>query len=175
MSQLSGHEQLLTLLIANQQRLAGFVRALVPNRADAEEVLQEVCLYIWRHADEFQLGTDFVAWAFRIAHFHALTWRKRQSRDRLIFDESLIDQLAADAQSLDKYAVRQQGALEDCLGKLVARDREIVALRYELGATTQEVAQKVGRNVKTLYAALNRIRLQLLECVERTLAAEEQS
>jgi RNA polymerase sigma-70 factor (ECF subfamily) len=173
MGELSGHEQLLTLLISHQQRLAGFVRTLVPNRADAEEVLQEVCLYIWRHADEFQLGTDFAAWAFRVAHFHVLTWRKRQSRDRLVFDELLVDQLATDAQSLDEHAERQQAALEECLNKLIARDREIISLRYELGATTQEVADKVGRNVKTLYATLNRIRLSLLECIEHALATEE--
>src|SRR5437773_2214535 len=106
------------LLTSHQRRLMGYLQALVQNRSDAEELLQETNLYICRHAAEFQPGTDFNAWALRIAHFRMLEWRKRQSRDRLVFDDSMLERLAVAAQSVDTQADRRRDALEGCLERL---------------------------------------------------------
>ena len=85
------------LLTGVQQQLTRYVRTLVPNRSDAEEVLQETNLFIWRHAGEYQPGTNFAAWACSIAHYQVLTHRKRHARSRLCFSDTLVEQLAATA------------------------------------------------------------------------------
>ena len=87
-------DQIVQLLTNVQQQLTRYVRTLVPNRSDAEEVLQETNLFVWRHADEFELGTNFAAWACKIAYYQVLTFRKRQSRSRLCFSDALVEQLA---------------------------------------------------------------------------------
>jgi len=69
-------DQIVQLLTNVQQQLTRYVRTLVPNRTDAEEVLQETNLFVWRHADEFELGTNFAAWACRIAYYQVLTFRR---------------------------------------------------------------------------------------------------
>lgn len=171
---LTGNEQLLALVTSHQRRLAGFVRTLVPSRTDAEEVLQDVNLYIWRHAEEFESGTNFAAWALRIAHFHVLTWRKRQSRERLVFDDGLLERLSIAARSLDAQSDRHQEALDTCLAELANRDRELITqLYYEPGTTPRGLAKRIGRSTKGIYVSLNRIRVRLLGCIQRKLAAED--
>jgi RNA polymerase sigma-70 factor (ECF subfamily) len=170
------NEQFLELLTSHQKRLAGYLRMLVPNRIDAEEVFQETNLYICRHADDFQLGTDFSAWVLKVAHFCVLTWRERRSRDRLTFDDSLLEQLATSAQTAINRSDRRRDALEACLDKIPPQDRSLVMQLYnDPEMTPQGLAAMVGRSTKGIYESLTRIRLRLLDCVRRTLAAEDRS
>jgi RNA polymerase sigma-70 factor (ECF subfamily) len=162
------------LLTSHQRRLMGYMQALVVNRSDAEELLQETNLQICRHADEFQPGTDFSAWALRIAHFRVLEWRKYRSRDRLVFDDSLLERVAIAAQSGDTKIDRRQQALDGCLEKLTPHERQMVTQFYgDLNSTPQGLADRIGRSLKSLYVSVHRIRARLFDCVQRTLTAED--
>ena len=90
-------DRIVELLTSVQQQLTRYVRTLVPNRSDAEEVLQETNLFIWRHSDQYALGTNFTAWACSIARYQVLTYRKRHARSRLCFSDALVEQLASSA------------------------------------------------------------------------------
>jgi RNA polymerase sigma-70 factor (ECF subfamily) len=174
MEKLTVSEQFLVLLTSNERRLRGYVRALVPNRADAEEILQEVNLYLCRHADEFEPGTDFVSWALKVAHFRVLKWRERRSHERLVFDDSLIERLVVAAESMNTDRDRRYDALKKCLEKLAPSERELVMQFYgEAGATPRSLAERIGRSVKGVYVTVHRLRMKLLECIRCTLAAEE--
>jgi RNA polymerase sigma-70 factor (ECF subfamily) len=163
-------DQIVQLLTNVQQQLTRYVRTLVPNRADAEEVLQETNLFVWRHADEFELGTNFAAWACRIAYYQVLTFRKRQSRSRLYFSDALVEQLSDGAVQDIARGSSDAEALDLCMAKLSQEDRELMELRYEPGATVEGIARQVGRSAKAVYNALGRIRTWLLECIERTVS-----
>lgn len=176
MTNLSPAEQFLSQIVDHQRRLAGFVRALVPDRDDADDVLQEVNIYLWRHSADFVPGTNFAAWMLRVARFQIMAWRKRQSRERLVFDDALFERLAESATTLDTTINRQQDALEFCMAALPDRDRELITQLYaDARLTPQSLAQHIGRSAKGIYASLNRIRLKLLECIERTMASEDRS
>lgn len=160
------------LLTQYQRRLLVYIRTLIPQRSDAEEVLQEVNLFIWRRSDDFELGTDFGAWAYKIAYFHVLTYRKKMARQKLRFSDDLVAQLADSAAESAERSDRRQEALEHCLGKLPDPDRELVRLRYEVGGTAQALGAQLGRSAKAIYYALNRIHLNLLTCIENSLRSE---
>ena len=53
-------DRIVELLTGVQQQLTRYVRTLVPNRSDAEEVLQETNLFIWRHSEQYELGTKIL-------------------------------------------------------------------------------------------------------------------
>jgi len=163
-------DQIVQLLTNVQQQLTRYVRTMVPNRSDAEEVLQETNLFVWRHADEFELGTNFAAWACKIAYYQVLTFRKRQSRSRLCFSDALVEQLADGAVERLARTNDEAEALDLCMEKLSVDDRELLELRYEPGATVEVIARQIGRSTKAVYNALGRIRTWLLECVERAAA-----
>ena len=82
MQNLDPNDQVVTLLTGHQQALLQYIRTLLPRRADAEEVLQEVNLYLWRNRDDFEPGTNFSAWAYKTARFHVLSFRKRHDTVR---------------------------------------------------------------------------------------------
>jgi RNA polymerase sigma-70 factor, ECF subfamily len=173
MGGLVDNDQFLTLLTSHQPRLAGYLRVLVLNRADADEVLQEVNLCICQRANEFKLGTDFAAWALKIAHFYVLKWRHRQSRNRLVFDDSLVEQLAVEIRSFDNPAERRQSALKGCLKKLPPMEHELITQLYGDPETTpQQLADRLGRSLNAIYISVHRIRVRLFDCIQRTLAVE---
>ena len=60
-----------------ERMVYGYILSLVPNWADADEILQETNIRLWEEFEKFQPGTNFAAWAIRVAHFQVLTWRKR--------------------------------------------------------------------------------------------------
>ena len=163
-------DRIVELLTGVQQQLTRYVRTLVPNRSDAEEVLQETNLFIWRHSEQYELGTNFAAWACSIAHYQVLTYRKRHARSRLYFSDALVEQLAASPAEVSADRPEDVEVFEGCVAKLSEQDRRLVDLRYEPGATVQSVAEKVGRSTKAVYHALGRIRTWLLNCMQQQLS-----
>src|SRR5207249_11545384 len=56
----------LPLFLQNQRRLYAYILTLLPNRADADDVLQEASLVMWDKFDERAPPSDFTAWGCRI-------------------------------------------------------------------------------------------------------------
>jgi RNA polymerase sigma-70 factor (ECF subfamily) len=166
-------EQFVQLVTQYQQRVFLFIYSLVPNRVDAEEILQETNLILWRRFDEFRPGSDFRAWAFQIAFHKVQQWRDQQRRDRLCFGDDFVSQVASTAISSDDDINARNRALASCLKKLSAKDRDLIERRYRPQATTQSVAEEVNRSVAAVYKAVARIRHKLHECILRTLATEQ--
>ena len=65
------------LWVAHSPRIFAYIHALVPNWADAEEVLQETGIVLWEKFHQFDRGSDFGRWACSVAHFEVLKHRKR--------------------------------------------------------------------------------------------------
>ncbi len=84
-------------LINCQPALYAYILSLLPNREDANDVLQDANLVMWRRSDEFVEGTNFLAWAYQIARYKVLAHHRDCHRDRHIFDDGLFAQLADQA------------------------------------------------------------------------------
>jgi RNA polymerase sigma-70 factor, ECF subfamily len=152
--------------------LRAFVRSLLPTWHDADEVVQQVALVIWRKFDQFDQSTSFIKWACVIARFEALAYRRKMARDRLVFREDLMAQLAEEAAEEMDDRKAENVALEGCLKKLPVEHREFVTLAYTPGTSTKELAEQAGAKPGSFYMRLNRIRKTLLDCVENKMAQE---
>src|SRR5262245_11019859 len=87
----------LRLFLKNQRRIYAYVLTLLPNRADADDVLQEASLVMW---DKFHPETppdDFAAWGCRIAYFKVLDFFKKGHRARVRFSQSMLERVAETA------------------------------------------------------------------------------
>jgi RNA polymerase sigma-70 factor (ECF subfamily) len=164
------HAQFLRHYAESEVALHTFVRSLVPTRQMASEVMQDVILVLW---EKFDAAADFQGWAFGVAKNVALRHLRRQSRDRHVFDDELVNQLADDAAALVPVHNGHREALECCLEKLPTAQRELVLTAYTKGTRMDDLATRRGQTPMALYKLLHRIRQALLECVERTLAKEE--
>ncbi len=153
-----------------QRALYLFVLAQIGNVTEAEEVLQETNVDIVAKHEQFKPGTNFLAWARQIATFEVLQWRQRRSRDRLRFSDEFASAVAREAaEQADETEARRQ-ALDLCLKKLKAEDRELIQRRYQPGHSGKETADELGRPANSVYQSLGRIRRMLLECIQRRLA-----
>ena len=163
-------DEFLRLHRDHQRRVAVYVRTLVPNRHDADEVLQETYLQLWRKFHLFEPGTNFPAWACKVALRQAIAWRKRRAGRVALFGPEALEAVAAEAAPHDPDRAVQ---LERCLGKLPARYREVLRMRYADGLEIDEMAAALGRTSGAVYRELSRIRQTLWECVSRATAEEQ--
>jgi RNA polymerase sigma-70 factor (ECF subfamily) len=157
-------------ITAAQRQLHAFVAAIVWNLADADEVLQETNLAIWQKAAEYDPSRPFVPWAMRFAQVQAQSWLKKRKRVPVVFDDLLLERMVSEAIEEAGEFDAQRRALADCLQKLSADHRELIASRYEPEASVNDLA--AARNVapKALSELLRRIRSKLLACIDKTLA-----
>jgi RNA polymerase sigma-70 factor, ECF subfamily len=166
----------LRLFLQNERRLYAYILTLLANRADADDVLQEASLVMWDKFDEHSPPDDFAAWGCRIAYFKVLDFYKKGQRSKVKFSQAMLERVAETA--VEEAGVLQLDARRDaligCIEKLNARDRDLLARRFTPGATTRSTSEQVGRSVDAVYKALARVRQALFECVQRTLARENQ-
>jgi RNA polymerase sigma-70 factor (ECF subfamily) len=166
------YEEFVQLFARHEAGLRGFVRSLLPTWADVDEVIQETCLVLWRKFDTYEPGSHFPRWACTIARFEVLKYRRKLSRERHVFNDALLEVLATEAIQEAEQREQERRALAECIQKLPPRQRDLVRGCYASEQTIREVAEEQGRSATSVYKALNRIRQVLLECIQRTVAAE---
>ena len=170
MQQPQSVSEFMTHFTRNEPRLRGFVLALVPHWADAEEILQRTNSVLWEKFGRFEPGSDFFAWSCQIARYEVLHHRRSQARQRVYFDQSLLDELASEMATMRDEFDERLSALTECVGRLKEGDRRLIAARYEEGGTAASAASAVGRSVDAAYKSLARVRKALMDCIERAIA-----
>ncbi|HEY2584773.1 MAG TPA: sigma-70 family RNA polymerase sigma factor [Tepidisphaeraceae bacterium] len=166
-------EEFVRLFTSHEARLRGFAISLIPNWADAEEVMQQASMAMWTKFAEFQSGTNFFAWASRIVYLEAMRFRQTQARDRVRFSDAFCRAVARIALTVSEDLADREKALSNCLAKLKPAERELIHRRYEDGGSVEALAKAMGRSDDAIYGALRRIRRQLFDCITRTLRAGE--
>lgn len=166
----SSQESFVRHLTNSQPALYAYILALVPDRHDASDILQDTNLVLWRRWEEYQEGTNFLAWAYRIARYKVLAHHRDRLRDRHIFDNTLFNQLADQVEHRFLDPETTAAFLEDCVEELPLAQRELIRERYGPGGSVQAIAQRLGRSVASISVTLSRIRHALLACVRRKLA-----
>lgn len=171
--EIESHRRFLRAYTAHEPALRAFVRRLVPARADADDIMQDVSVVLWEKFGTFRPEGDFRAWAFGVARFEVLGWLRDKGRDRLVLDEDVIHKIAVESAADEARLARQREALEACMEKVPLAQRGLILQAYQPEARIQEVAQGSGRTVTGFYQWLHRMRRQLLDCVQSALARKE--
>ncbi len=162
-------EAFLRLYTREQFRIAGFVRSLVVDAAEAGDVLQETSLELWRSFSQYDPNRDFANWAFGVARHQVLKHYRSKRRDPLTFSQSMLNELADEtAQLLTDEQPRFQ-ALRDCVSRLTERQRALIRDFYSNGMSAGEIAKQWERNTHAVYNSLREIRKQLQSCIAMRL------
>lgn len=162
------------LITRHQAALTGFLVSLLGNRTAGDEVLQETNLVLWKKREDFEMGTNFKAWAFKIARFQSLAFLKREKRrPEFTFDEEVIGKLTVEAESTFVENDDREIALDTCLEKLPEEDRELIRDHYYSGLSMADHAEQAGRTVGALRQVLYRIRNTLRLCIGQNMGTVE--
>lgn len=171
-SQSEHDARIVALLTEIQLPLMMYVRSILPVSSMAKDVAQQANVKIWEKRNDFQPGTNFKAWAFSIARYEVLNFRKQQARDaRLMFSPDLQDAIAAELLARQTDIQPMHDALRRCLAALKPKEKQLLLHRYSSTNTLAEYARQVGRSVGGLKVTLHRLRNKLLECIHRKLEA----
>lgn len=166
--------QVARLLMQHRTTLYGYIYACVRNHADAEDILQNVCVAVTESIGQLKDEAGFLPWAREIARRRVLAHRRVVRREQPC-DPELLRRLAEAAERVEEQrpASVQQAALRACLESLPPQSRRLIALRYDGSVSgAEQLASLFGRSVQGIYAQIKRIKQALRECVERRLAVE---
>lgn len=152
--------------------LLRYVLTLLPDRHQAEDVVQDTARLLWRKFDEYDPAQPFLPWARKFAYFEVLKFRRSRALREKYFSDELLDLLADEHPAEDSHLSQGREALDGCLQKLDEVSRQLLKDRYGDEIPLEELARRQGKKVNALYVVMHRIRQRLLECVNRTMKTE---
>ncbi|MFJ2991188.1 sigma-70 family RNA polymerase sigma factor [Pandoraea sp. NPDC087047] len=153
---------------ATSSRLFGVILRMVRERAEAEDLLQDVFVNIWRRAE-----------AFDPARGNAMTWLIALVRNRTIdrlreHREAALDELDALAIPSEDptpaalaEATEARQRLEDCMQRLEPQQRGVVREAFFSGASYSELATRLSVPLGTMKSWIRRSLMQLKVCLDQ--------
>jgi RNA polymerase sigma-70 factor (ECF subfamily) len=144
----------------------GLLLRLLGQRADADDVLQETFLQVWRRAPQYDAGRATpVGWLVLIARSRAVDHLRQRRPTNVAAAESICATLTDPADGLERQEVAR--CMRAALQRLPEEQRSAIGLAFFAGLTHEQVAQRLGVPLGT---AKTRIRLGIQRL--RTLLEE---
>ena len=162
----AAQRQFLSLFLRSEREVFRYVAALVPNIADAEDIVQQTALALWEKFDGYDASQPFTPWACRFALNKTKQWLERRQRWLALLEGGLAEELAQRRDELRPEIETRLKHLEGCLDKLPAEQRSMVEGYYYRRDAIEKLAEGSDRTVAAAYKTLQRIRQALQTCIE---------
>jgi RNA polymerase sigma-70 factor (ECF subfamily) len=143
-------------IVALIPRLRRYARALVGERARADDLVQDTLERAWAKLHLFRSGTDLRAWLFTVMH-NVYVNQIRAAREMVEFDETALESASGDPQG-DRLDMRD---LERALHRLPAEQRQVLLLVALEDMSYDEAARALGVPIGTVMSRLSRARERL--------------
>lgn len=153
-------------LTGAQLDLYASICVMLGNREAAKDVLQDTNVALMKHALEYDEGRAFLPWAKAFAFNQARTYRKRESRSPMVFDDDLVTAVAEEAIDDTAESGRELELLETCLEKLTAAQKKLIQAHYFQRESVERISERMTRSAISVYVQIHRIRRLLGACIE---------
>src|SRR5580658_10255677 len=144
-----------------------FVLRIVRNEANAEDLISDVFLDVWRQAGKFEGRSSVSTWLLSIARFKALSALRRKPESALDEETASAIEDRSDDPEITLAKKDKGAAMRACLGELSAEHREIIDLVYYHEKSVEEVAQIVGIPPATVKTRMFYARKKLSELLNK--------
>lgn len=168
----AAQQRFLSLFLRSEREVFRYVAALVPNLADAEDIVQQTALSLWEKFDAYDPTQPFTPWACRFALNKTRQWLERRQRWQALLEGGLAEELAQRREELRPEMEARLRHLERCLGKLPEEQRSLVEGYYYRRDGIEKLAESSGRTVAATYKTLQRVRQALQVCIETAVAPD---
>ena len=167
---LGSRESFETLYRASSPQLFAICLRIVPQRSEAEDVLQEVFATVWRKAGQYDAGrAGAMSWLGMIARNKAIDRIRSEPHTRKVEPLALAEEIADTTASpqQDAQSAAERARLGECLKRLDKRRRSLIHAAFFDGSTYEELAARIGSPLGTVKSWIRRGLLQLRECLEQ--------
>lgn len=151
-------------------KLFGVVLRILPERSEAEDVLQEVYLTVWRKAGDFDSArASPMTWLIAIARNRAID-RLRASRVASRMEPiDAATEVAEDRPDAESTLAGAQSAarLDGCLDTLAVHERAALRGAFFDGNTYEELARRMSVPLGTMKSWIRRAMIKLKACLEQ--------
>ena len=147
---------------------------MIPNFADAEDVLQQANVVLWERFDQFKTGTSFMSWAGRVVYLEAMQYMRKRRQDKNQFGDEFLKNVASVALGgeVDERLNARIVALGDCVSKLKPGQLNMLRARYFEDIDISEMERMFNRSAEAIYQTLSRIRRMLHDCINLRVRLE---
>lgn len=163
----AAQKQFLSLFLRSEREIFRYVSALVPNAADADDIVQQTALALWEKFNSYDASKPFTPWACRFALNKTRQWIERRRRWQALLENGLMEELEQRRQELAPEMEARIRHLKGCLDHLPEDQRKLVEGYYYQREGIDNLAKQSGRSVAASYKMLQRIRNSLQACIER--------
>ena len=164
----------LALLWTQAQPLVrAFLYAATRNATVADDLMQDVAVTVVDKFAELKSHDRFNAWALAIARHKLMNHRTVSARDRHRYGQGMMESLSAACERLAPQVDQRRAALEHCIDHLDARGRDAIRRRYFHEQPIGRMAEELNATPNVVHVLLNRVRRNLLQCIERRLTDTE--
>ncbi len=154
-----------------QDRIYRLLARFARDRAEAEDLTQEVFVKLFRKLHTFQQDSAFYTWLYRIAVNTATDWIGRQRRRRLhlVGEWEPVERPDRDAAGADEPLLDEElrAVTRQILDTLPDKYRTILVLREYEDLAYHEIASVLGCSIGTVESRLFRARQRFKAALER--------
>jgi RNA polymerase sigma-70 factor (ECF subfamily) len=161
---------LASLVRLTYRRSYGLALRLVGDRFDAEDVVQEAYLRVFRAMGDFREEARFETWMYRIVTNSAISWLRRRGRWPELLSDDLPEPAGPDR--LDQR-VAARDELERALWRLPSGQRAAVVLKDVYDLSCREIAEELEIEEGAVKVRLHRARRRLRELLTESERADE--
>ncbi len=172
------HKAVMRLMVKHQGMLSAYLYTMVEDWELVEEALQETAVFMAERYGDFELGTDFGAWARTVARNRCreLIRKSKRWKGNVRLDESLAGIIPEETWAAHgQIDPTRRQALADCVNRLPARQRRVMGMRYDQGLGCSSIAEQLSRSVDAIYMLISRAKQNLKLCIQKRLGAGGQA
>lgn len=151
-------------------KLFGVCLRILRERSEAEEVLQDVYLTIWRKASQYDAErASPITWLAMIARNRAIDRLRAGQLERASVPIDFAAELPDDGPGTSALAEAASDGrrLHDCLDELGEEQRRAIRVAFFEGCTYEELAQRSATPLGTIKSWIRRGLLKLRDCMQR--------
>ncbi|NWF49536.1 MAG: RNA polymerase sigma factor [Ignavibacteriaceae bacterium] len=142
------------IVLKYQKQIYWHARRMTGNHLDADEVVQEVLLTMYKKIRDFKFKSSLYTWIYRITSTRSINFLRRKSlRNFFSTNDDEAQELKSGNDIIIDLEVREQVvAIEKLLQKIPARQREVFIMRHYDELTYEEISKILGKSVGGLKA-----------------------
>jgi len=170
----AGDIRAFSAIVSNYQRMVfSIILKIVDNREDAEDIMQEVFIKVFKSLEQFKKESEFSTWLYRIAYNTTISELRKRKLLFIPINDNLdpVNEQFTDEEELDLTEIKLQ-YLDESLKKLPPDEIFLVTLYYFKEQSIDAIGKITNLSVANVKVKLHRIRKKLALEINQLLENE---